>query len=68
MPSYLLNPFNGPKTQFKLFSYVRCPRCGVEEFDPSIKFLGIFPPIAIVWLLLAFLLLAVVQAVRDHAQ
>jgi hypothetical protein len=68
LPSHLLNPFHGPKTQLRLFSYVRCPRCGQEEYDPSIKFLGIFPPVAILWLLLAVLLLAVVEAIRDYSR
>jgi len=62
-PKYLFYPFHGPRTQLKMFSLVRCPNCGHEESDPSIKFLGIFPPIGILWLLLAFLVLAVLEAV-----
>ena len=62
-PKYLLYPFHGPRTQIKLFSYVRCPKCGHEEHDPSIRFLGLFPPQAIVWLFLIFLAIAVVDAI-----
>ncbi len=64
-PQYLLNPFHGPKKQFTLFSYVRCPNCGHEEYDPSVRFLGVFPPSAILWLFLFFLILAIVQAIHD---
>jgi DNA-directed RNA polymerase subunit RPC12/RpoP len=62
-PKYLLYPFHGPGTQIRLFSAVRCPNCGKEEYDPSIRFLGVFPPQAIVWLLLLFLAVAVLDAV-----
>ena len=61
--SYLINPFHGPMTQLKLFSYVRCPECGHEEFDPSIKFLWIFPPNSILWFLFGFLILAIIDAI-----
>lgn len=62
-PKYLFYPFHGPATQLKLFSYVRCPNCGHEEYDPTIRFLGVFPPVAIVWLLLLFLVIAVIDAI-----
>jgi hypothetical protein len=42
LPSFLLSPFQGPTTQLKLFSYVRCPRCGHEEYDPQSSFSGSF--------------------------
>ena len=62
-PGYLVNPFHGPLTQLKLFSFVRCPHCNNEEYDPSIKFMGIFSPVAIWWLLGLFLLIAVLSSV-----
>jgi hypothetical protein len=65
-PGYLFNPFHGPGTQLRLFSYVRCPNCGQEEYEPSIRFLGVFPPKAILWFLFAFLALAVLDAIFDY--
>lgn len=67
-PSHLFGPPGSPKRQLELFSYVKCPQCGHEEFDPSIRFLGIFPPVAIVWLFAIALLIAVIDAVVDYLQ
>lgn len=65
-PRHLFNSFEGPKRSLELFSYVRCPQCGHEESDPSIKFLGIFPPVAMVWLFAVALLIAVIDAIVDY--
>jgi hypothetical protein len=39
-----------------LGNYVRCPACGHEEPDPSVRFLGMPPYMRIVLFLLIFLL------------
>lgn len=42
------------------------PNCGHEEYDPTIRFLRLFPPVAIVWLLLLFLAIAVIDAIWNR--
>lgn len=64
---YLLNPFHGPGTQLSKFTHVRCPRCGTEEHDPSIRFLGLpSPRRAIIGLIVIFLVVGVAEVLIDR--
>jgi DNA-directed RNA polymerase subunit RPC12/RpoP len=61
--SYLLYPFHGPNTTIDKLSYVKCPKCGHEERDESIRFFRYFKPrTALVAILVLFLLIAVIDA------
>lgn len=66
--SYLLYPFHGWQMQYRKFSCVTCPNCGTEESDPSIRFLGLFPPKALLYLFALALLLAVVEAIYESSR
>jgi DNA-directed RNA polymerase subunit RPC12/RpoP len=65
--SYIVYPFRSAETSMEKFSWVRCPRCGQEERDDSIRFLGLFQPkVAFITLIIVFLLIAVVDAIIER--
>ena len=63
---YIVYPFRSAETSLEKFSWVRCPRCGIEERHESIRFLGLFKPKAgFIVILFVFLLIAMVDAILE---
>jgi hypothetical protein len=62
-PKFLFGSPTGPLAQYRQFTMVRCPGCGLEEKDASVRFLGILPPRAILWFIALALVLAILDAV-----
>lgn len=61
--SYLLYPFHGPNTAINKLSYVKCPNCGQEEEDQSIRFFGYFRPKTVIfWIIGFFLIVAIIDS------
>jgi|GEM_PF-5464780 len=64
--SYLLYPFHGPNTTINKLSYVKCPNCGQEEEDQSIRFFRYFRPrTALILILILFLLIAIIDSIAN---
>ncbi len=61
---YIFYPFRSAETSLEKFSWVHCPRCGKEERDESIRFLGLFPPrVGIIVMIVVALFVAIVDAI-----
>ncbi|MFS2032749.1 hypothetical protein ACEN8I_01880 [Polaromonas sp. CT11-55] len=64
---YIVYPFRSAEMSLEKFSWVRCPRCGKEERDESIRFLGLFQPkVAFIVILVVFLLIAIGSAILER--
>jgi hypothetical protein len=64
---FLLDPFWGPKAA--LFNFVRCPACGHQEKDESIRFLWFFTPVrGMILLLLLVLAWDIIQTIIDSSK